>query len=566
MRILVTGGAGFIGSAVARRIVEPDAARGSRLRQAHLRRQSRLAGAGRARPAVFASSAATSAIRAAVDAALQQFRPHWVMNLAAESHVDRSIDGPAEFIQTNVVGTGVMLRGRARLLAGGSTPEMRDAFRFHHISTDEVFGSLGAGGPVPRGHALCAEFALFRLQGGLRPSGARLAPHLRPADGADQLLQQLRALSFSREADPADDPQRARRQAAAGLRQGRERARLAVCRGPRRGAADGRRARAGSARATTSAGDAERRNLDVVEAICDLVDELAPERRAGSRRELITFVADRPGHDLRYAIDASKIERELGWRPRHDFRERVCARRCSGISTTRPGGETSARAPIAASGSAWRSERGLACRSKTPPFAGVKMITPKKFGDHRGFFSEVYSRKALRGGRARSAISCRTTIPFRPKSAPSAACISRSPPFAQDKLVRVARGRDPRRRRRPAARARRPSAGMSRSNCRRENWRQLLVPVGFAHGFCTLGARHRSALQSDATSIRPRTIAGLAFDDPALGIDWGVDPAKRRAVGQGPPASAARRSSGRFRRDDDAAPRHGNAGPGRRAR
>ena len=159
---------------------------------------------------------------------------------------------PAEFIHTNLVGTGVMLEAALAYWRRAGA-EIRDAFRFHHISTDEVFGSLGAGGPVPRGHALCAELALFGLQGRLRPSGAGLGPHLRAADGADQLLEQLRPLSFPRKADPADHPQRARRQAAAGLWPRRERARLAVCRGSRRGAADAWSKRERPARATTSA-------------------------------------------------------------------------------------------------------------------------------------------------------------------------------------------------------------------------------------------------------------------------------------------------------------------------
>ena len=112
-----------------------------------------------------------------------------------------------------------------------------------------------------------------------------------------------------------------------------------------------RSSRAGRpARVTTSAAISERRNIDVVEAICDLVDELAPERRAAPRRELITFVADRPGHDLRYAIDASKIERELGWRPRETF-ETGLRKTVQWYLDNEAGGATSARAPIAASGS-----------------------------------------------------------------------------------------------------------------------------------------------------------------------------------------------------------------------
>src|SRR5271170_2318307 len=144
MRILVTGGAGFIGSAVARRIIQDtphEALVFDKLTYAgNLASLFPVADDPR-----FSFVQGDICDRAAVDKALKTFRPHWIMNLAAESHVDRSIDGPAEFIHTNVVGTGVMLEAAlAYWKAAGS--EVREAFRFHHISTDEVFGSLGADG------------------------------------------------------------------------------------------------------------------------------------------------------------------------------------------------------------------------------------------------------------------------------------------------------------------------------------------------------------------------------------------------------------------------------------
>ena len=123
---------------------------------------------------------------------LRSFTPDVIMHLAAESHVDRSIDGPGEFIQTNVVGTFTLLQAALehwRTLSGPA----REGFRFHHVSTDEVFGSLGAGRPVHRGDALPAEFALLGLKGRVRSSRARLASHLRPARGRSPTARTITA-------------------------------------------------------------------------------------------------------------------------------------------------------------------------------------------------------------------------------------------------------------------------------------------------------------------------------------------------------------------------------------
>ena len=156
--------------------------------------------------------------RAAVEPLFTEHRPRAVVHFAAESHVDRSIHAPAEFIQTNVVGTFNLLeaaRAHWQTLGGSA----KDAFRFLHVSTDEVYGSLGRGRPgVQRDDAVRAEQPVLGLQGGLRSPRARLPSHVRPAGDHDQLLEQLRPAAVSREAHPADDPQRARWQAAAGLR------------------------------------------------------------------------------------------------------------------------------------------------------------------------------------------------------------------------------------------------------------------------------------------------------------------------------------------------------------
>ena len=263
-RILVTGGAGFIGSAVARDIIRDDAAQVlvvDKLTYAgNLDNRSRP-WHGTTRATLRASRHRRHAARCA--RSCESFRPDVVMHLAAESHVDRSIDGPGEFIQTNVVGTFTLLQAALELLARAD--RRRSATLSASITSRPTRCSARSAtdGFFYRDDALPAELALFGLQGGVRPSRARLAPHLRPAGRDHQLLEQLRALSFPREADPADDPQRARRQAAAGLRQGRERARLALRRGSRARPSDDRGARAGSARPTTSAGDSEKTNLEV---------------------------------------------------------------------------------------------------------------------------------------------------------------------------------------------------------------------------------------------------------------------------------------------------------------
>ena len=280
----------------------------------------------------------------------EQHRPRYVMNLAAESHVDRSIDGPAEFIQTNIVGTFTLLQ-EACGIGARSTAARKGRFRFHHVSTDEVYGSLGAEG-------------LFTETSPYAPN----SPYAASKASSDHLVRAWRATyglpdvitNCSNNYGPYQFPEKliplmiinAARGAAAGLRRRQQRARLALCRGPRPGATwCSSAARVGET--YNIGGRNERSNIEVVQAICALLDEIAPAP-AGPRRGLIAFVTDRPGHDRRYAIDPRRSSASSAGAPPRRSRA-ACARPCAGTSTTAPGGNQSSTAATGRSGSGWRA-------------------------------------------------------------------------------------------------------------------------------------------------------------------------------------------------------------------
>jgi dTDP-glucose 4,6-dehydratase len=238
------------------------------------------------------------------------------MHLAAESHVDRSIDGPGEFIQTNVVGTFTLLQAALSFWRTLNSEE-RARFRFHHVSTDEVFGSLGRDGffteetpyspnspysasKASSDHFVRAWYHTYGLPVVLSNCSNNYGPYHFP----EKLIPLVTLNALEGKPVPVygdgsnvrdwlyvEDHARALQLIA---EQG------------------------GVGESYNVGGHNERTNIDVAEQICALVDELAPDTQ-GSRARLITFVGDRPGHDLRYAIDASKIERELGWRPQETF-------------------------------------------------------------------------------------------------------------------------------------------------------------------------------------------------------------------------------------------------------
>ncbi len=313
LRFLVTGGAGFIGSAVVRHLISDTPHEVCVL-------DSLTYAGNRDNLALVANDPRYRFERidiceaADVRQVLGDFKPDIVMHLAAESHVDRSIDGPAAFIQTNVVGTFMLLEAARQhwLTLEGAA---RARFRFHHVSTDEVFGSLGA-----------SDF--FVETSPYQPN----SPYSASKAGSDHLVRawhhtyKLPTVSSncSNNYGPCHFPEKLIPLVILNALEGK----------PIPVYGDGANVRdwlyvEDHARALVTiasngalgesynvGGWNERSNLDVVHAICDLVDEMTGG--SGSRR-LIAFVADRPGHDRRYAIDASKIKRELGWTPQESF-------------------------------------------------------------------------------------------------------------------------------------------------------------------------------------------------------------------------------------------------------
>lgn len=315
MRIIITGGAGFIGSAVARLAIQE--------RNCDVLVVDKLTYAGNIenlRPVMsdgrFSFLQSDICDRVAMTNAMTSFAPDAVLHLAAESHVDRSIDGPADFIQTNVVGTFSMLEA-ARGYWSELPAERASRFRFIHISTDEVFGALGADG-------LFTESTPYAPSSPYSASKAG-SDHLARAWGHTYGLPTI-VTNCSNNYGPYHFPEKLIPLTILNALEGR---RLPVYgRGENvrdwlfvedHAAALLLVAREGVPGETYNIGGrSEQRNISVVEAICDLVDEMAP-RPGGSRRNLIEFVTDRPGHDFRYAIDCSRIERELGWTARESF-------------------------------------------------------------------------------------------------------------------------------------------------------------------------------------------------------------------------------------------------------
>jgi dTDP-glucose 4,6-dehydratase len=314
--ILVTGGAGFIGGCFVRQCIATQRARIVNLdKLTYAGNLDSLRSVERSPDYLFIHGDIVD--RATVDRAFSEHEPSAVVHFAAESHVDRSIDGPEAFVQTNVLGTFQMLDA-ARQYVGSLPADRRAAFRFLHVSTDEVYGSLGPAGKF-------TETSPYDPSSPYSASKAA-ADHFVRAYSRTFGLPVL-VTNCSNNYGPYQFPEKLIPLMILNAVEGKP---LPVY-------GDGRHVRdwlyvedhcqalwrvleAGRPGETYNiGGDCQQRNIDVVRTICDTVDSLRPRLPHSPCSSLITFVEDRPGHDRRYAIDAGKIRNELGWRPEHDF-------------------------------------------------------------------------------------------------------------------------------------------------------------------------------------------------------------------------------------------------------
>ncbi|SHH75590.1 dTDP-glucose 4,6-dehydratase [Ferrimonas marina] len=319
MVIIVTGGAGFIGSAVVRHIINDTSSTIINIdKLTYAGNLDSLASIEASERYVFERADICDADE--MERIFNQYCPDAVMHLAAESHVDRSIDGPADFIQTNIVGTYTLLEA-ARKYWSGLDASKQAAFRFHHISTDEVFGDLEG------------TDALFTETTPYAPS----SPYSASKASSDHLVRAWQrtyglpvvVTNCSNNYGPFHFPEKLIPLMILNALDGKP---LPVY-------GDGQQIRdwlfvEDHARALYQVltkglvgetynigGHNEKANIDVVRTICDLLEELVPQKPNGIEhyQDLITYVKDRPGHDVRYAIDASKIAQELGWKPEETF-------------------------------------------------------------------------------------------------------------------------------------------------------------------------------------------------------------------------------------------------------
>src|SRR5437016_1149041 len=316
MRVLVTGGARVIGSAVCRLFVGELGVAVANVDKLTYAANPQSLNAIGSDPR-YAFHQADIAERPAIAAILNSYAPDAILHLAAESHVDRSIDGPGEFIRTNIEGTYALLQ--AALEYWRSLPaEAARRFRFHHVSTDEVFGSLGADGKFteesryepnsPYAASKAAADHLVRAWHetyGLPTVVSNCSNNYGPYHFPEKLIPLAILKALAGEPVPVygkgdnirdwlyvDDHARALHAVLTAGRPGES---------------------------YNIGGDGERSNIEVVNAICDTLDEMVPGSPHRPHRGLITYVTDRPGHDQRYAMDATKITGELGWRPRESF-------------------------------------------------------------------------------------------------------------------------------------------------------------------------------------------------------------------------------------------------------
>lgn len=307
MKLLVTGGAGFIGSAVVRQAI----ARGDEVINLDALTYAACLDnlADVAQSNLYTFEKADICDRAAVEEIFERHAPDAVMHLAAESHVDRSIDGPGQFIETNITGTYNLLEAARRMWTNAGKP---DNFRFHHVSTDEVYGSLGEDGQFtettpydprsPYSASKAASDHLVRAWAetyGLPVVLTNCSNNYGPYQFPEKLIPVVIIRALAGEAIPVYGQ---------GLNvrdwlyvEDHADALLLVCKKGQVG------------RSYNIGGENEARNIDLVQKICAILDDRRPSGAPYGR--LITYVTDRPGHDARYAIDPTRIREELGWRP-----------------------------------------------------------------------------------------------------------------------------------------------------------------------------------------------------------------------------------------------------------
>ena len=319
MKILVTGGAGFIGSAVIRHLLSDTNHRVMNLdKLTYAGNIESLAPVRDSERYEFSQTDICDPI--ALDRVFTGFQPDIIMHLAAESHVDRSIEGPADFVETNIVGTYHLLEA-SRAYWSQLSSERKTSFRFHHISTDEVYGDLEGSGDLftettpyapsspysaskaSSDHLVRAWQRTFGLPVVLTNCSNNYGPYHFP----EKLIPHMILNALAGKGLPVYGKGNQIRDWL--FVEDHARALVLVA----------TRSKVGET--YNIGGHNEKQNIEVVHTICDLLEELHPDKPVGiaNYKDLITFVNDRPGHDLRYAIDASKIERELGWKPQETF-------------------------------------------------------------------------------------------------------------------------------------------------------------------------------------------------------------------------------------------------------
>jgi dTDP-glucose 4,6-dehydratase len=319
VKILITGGAGFIGSAVIRHIIantRDNVVNVDKLTYAgNLESLSQVSSDQR-----YRFEQVDICDRNEVERVFAEHNPDAVMHLAAESHVDRSIDGPADFIETNIVGSYTLLEV-ARQYWNATDRSRKESFRFHHISTDEVYGDLEGADELFTENTSYAPSSPYSAS---KASSDHLVRAWRRTYGLPALIT-----NCSNNYGPYHFPEKLIPLVILNALEGKplpvygegeqirdwlfvEDHARALC----KVVAEGK-----VGETYNIGGHNEKRNIEVVQSLCDLLEELAPKKPVGVQNyhDLIIFVEDRPGHDLRYAIDATKIKRELGWEPEETF-------------------------------------------------------------------------------------------------------------------------------------------------------------------------------------------------------------------------------------------------------